>query len=318
MRLFRQLFIATFFIALCAPIWAQKTAGNFTFTYSKLTYRNNGVRLDGTADKPARVLSPELDLRALAIALDSVNGSVSEVRARDNVALKLDIKPKTGEGETVHIESNSDAATLTTADRTLVLTGNLSGFYRIGDGPQTKLSGSKATFNYSGDDLNAFIESGPSSQVELLLPAETGKTDALGPVTLRADSLRIDQKNGAAYFIGNARATSSGGANKIDVAAPSFTVQRATDGTIGTLTTGGKTVTKLDLPPDPDVGANKTAKPTHLEVTSDKGRRQSRDFDRRFRRQRQRILPFAKWRATVQFQGRSGDGQIRRERGDAK
>ena len=112
-------------------------------------------------------------------------------------------------------------------DRTLVLTGNLSGFYRVGSGPQTRLSGSKATFNYSSDNLNALIESGDNSQVELLLPAETGKPDALGPVTLRADSIRVDQKNGAAYFTGNARAFSTSGTNKLDVAAPSFTLNRA-------------------------------------------------------------------------------------------
>lgn len=259
-------------LALSAPLWAQTAPGKTTFSYSKLTYRNNSVRLDGEPGKPARVKSPELEVLADAIAIDNKGGSIREVRALKNVVLRVDIKPQNGRGEAVHIESNSDSAVLTPDNRTLVLTGNLSGFYRIGSGPQTTISGNKATFNYSGDNLNAEIKGGSNNQVELLLPAESGKADALGPVTLRADSLRIDEKNGAAYFVGNARAFSTGGLNKIDVTAPSFTVQRASDGTIGLLTTKGKTVTKLDVPPDVaagDAGVKGVGKPTHLEVTAD-------------------------------------------------
>ena len=271
---FSKPLVAALLLALTAPIWAQNAPGNFTYSAAKLTYRSNGVRLDGAAGKPARVKSPQLEVTAGAIAFDLAANSVSEVRANDNVALQVDIKPKGGGGETVHIESKSDNAVLTTANRTLVLTGNLSGFYRLGSGPQTRLAGNKAIFNYSGDNLNALIEGGAGSQVELNLPAETGKSDAIGPVTLRADELRVDEKNNAAYFSGNARAFSTGGANKLDVTAPSFTVQRAADGTIGLLTTNGKTVTKLDLPPDvatsSGTSANSVGKPTHLEVTSDK------------------------------------------------
>ena len=258
-------------LTLALPLWAQKAPGNFTYSAAKLSYRDGGIRLDGAPGKPARVKNPQLDLAAQAIAFDATGSTISQVRARDNVALKIDLAPKTPGAETVHIESNSDAATLTTATRTLVLTGHLSGFYRIGQGPQTMLSGSRATFNYAGDTLNALIESGAGSQVELLLPAEKGKSDALGPVTLRADSLRIDQKNGFAYFTGNARALSTSGTGKLDVKAPSFTVARAADGTIGTLTTNGTTITKLDLPPDPNVRPDATAtRPTHVEVTADK------------------------------------------------
>ena len=252
---------------VAAPVGAQTASGNFTYSAAKLSYRDGGVRLDGAAGKPARVKSPEIEVSANAIAFDAKGSTITEVRALDNVALKIDLKPKTGAGEAVHIESNSDAATLTTGTRTLVLTGNLSGFYRIGNGPQTMLSGSKATFNYAGDNLYALIESGAGSQVELLLPAETGKPDALGPVTLRADSLRIDQKNDAAYFTGNAHAFSRSGTGKLDVKAPSFIINRAADGTIGTLTTKGTTITKLDLPPEAN---GDSTKPTHVEITADK------------------------------------------------
>ena len=272
-HLSKPLVAAALLLALSTPLWAQTTPGKTTFTYSKLTYRNNTVHIEGEPGKPARVKSPGIEISANAIEIDRQADSFSEVRAVQNVILKADIAPKSGQGGVVHIESRSDNARLIKASRTLILTGNLSGFYRVGDGPQTMLSGNKATFNYSGDTLDALIESGANAQVELLLPAESGKADALGPVTLRADSLRIDQKNNAAYFIGNARAFSTGGANKIDVTAPSFTVQRAADGTIGLLTTNGKTVTKLDVPPDASAAgadAKGVGKPTHLEVTSDK------------------------------------------------
>ena len=269
--------------ALCAaPVWAGLAPGKFGFSAPKAATTPGGYRLDGNATEQAIIRLPQLEVTAGAIAFDGRTvQDFSEVRALGNVNLKITLQPQKSGGETVYIESNSDKATLTRADRKLVLEGNLSGFYRIGGDPPTKLSGSKATFDYGGDLLNALIESGDNAQVKVELPAETGKTDALGPVTLLADSLRLDQKNGALYFIGNARAFSTG-ENKLDVKAPSFTLQRAADGTIGTLTTNGKTFTKLDLPSDPNPSATPSGtpsatpsgtgvgKPTHLEVTSDK------------------------------------------------
>lgn len=273
MRLLSKL-IALVLLAFAVPVWAQQVPGVLKSTGAKLTItpKSGGysARLDGKPEKPVHVVFPgQLDVQATVLAFDFAKDkdAIEEVRARQNSVIKLDLKPKNGVGETVHIESKSDDATLTTASRTLVLTGNLSGFYRIGNEPPTLLSGDKATFNFAGGNLNALIESGGSGQVELLLPAETNKPDALGPVTLRADSLRIDQKDGAAYFTGNARAFSTSGTGKLDVKAPSFTILRAADGTIGTLTTNGVTVTKLDLPPD---ASGDSTKPTHIEVTADK------------------------------------------------
>ena len=255
-------------IALAAPIWSQTTTDRDSITgpkVAKFDVTKKRAHLEGFPNDLARYKAPGF-LEVAAEIID-VDGESKVVNARKSVSIKLNLQPKSGQGETVYIESKSDEARLMTSDRTLVLTGNLSGFYRIGNGPQTMLSGSKATFNYTGDNLNALLESGAGSQVELLVPAETGKVDGLGPVTLRADELRVDQKNGAAYLTGNARAFSLGGANKIDVTAPSFTVQRASDGTLGLLTTKGKTVTKMDLPPDPS--ATGVGKPTHVEVTAD-------------------------------------------------
>ncbi len=269
MRQFSKPLVFALSLALSTAVWAQTPTSKDSITAPKnLSFDLTKKRalLEGFPNNLARYKAPGF-LEVAAEIID-VDGENKIVNARKSVSIKLNLQPKSGQGETVHIESKSDVARLTTADRTLVLTGDLSGFYRIGNGPQTMLSGNKATFNYNGDNLNALIESDANSQVELLLPAETGKADALGPVTLRADSLRVDQKNGAAYLIGNARAFSTGGANKIDVTATSFTVNRAADGTIGLLTTEGKTVTKLDVPPD--ARATGVGKPTHLEVTADK------------------------------------------------
>ena len=260
-------FVAIALLALSAPLWAQLAPGKYGFSANKSQLNSDppGVRLDGNAI----IRTPELEITADAIAFDGRNfQNFTEARARGNVNLRLTQTPKGGK-EAVQIQSKSDAATLTRANRTLVLNGNLSGFYRVGQGPQTILSGSRATFNFAQSGLNALIESAANKQVELLLPAETGKPDALGPITVRSDSLRIDQSNNAAYFSGNARAVSSGSANKLDVTAPSFTLVQGSDGTIGTLTTGGKTVTKLNVAVAPDTPPDAKAL-TYVEVTADK------------------------------------------------
>ncbi len=267
MRHFSKPLAFALVIALAVPVCAKLAPGEYGFSADSSQLNSNppGIRLDGNAI----VRIPEFEVRANAIAFDGRKlQDFTEVRGRGNVNLRITQKPK-GEGEAIQIQSKSDEATLTRANRTLILKGNLSGFYRVGDGPQTMLAGNKATFNFAGKGLNALIESGTNNQVELLLPAETNKPDALGPITVRADALRIDQENNAAYFSGNARAFSSGGANKLDVSAPSFTLVSAAGGAIGTLTTNGKTLTKINVAPDP------TAKPdavtlSYVEVTADK------------------------------------------------
>ena len=134
---------------------------------------------------------------------------------------------------------------------------------------QTVLKGEYAKFNYATSGLNAVIKGATGKQVELLLPAETGRPDALGPIRVRSDELRVDQANNAVYFVGNARALSDSGANTLDVAAPSFTLTSASDGTIGTLVTNGKTVTKINVAPDANAPAAANAL-TYVEVTADK------------------------------------------------
>ncbi len=266
MRTFFSLPALAVVTILAAPVWAQTAPGKSRFSADSVRTTPNGARADGNVI----IRQPEFDFDADSLAYDGAKlQEFSEIRARGNVKLRLAPRPKNSGDPGFQIQSKSDEATLTRTTRTLVLKGNLSGFYRVGNGPQTLLAGDKATFNFSPQGLNAVIEGAAGKQVELLLPGETGKPDALGPITVRADSLRVDEANNAAYFNGNARALSNSGANKLDVAAPSFTLTRAADGTIGTLVTNGKTVTKINVAPAANAPATSQAL-SYVEVTADK------------------------------------------------
>ena len=266
MRIFSTPLTIAVIIALAAPVWAQSTAGKSRFSADSVRTTPNGARADGNVI----IRQPEFDFDADALAYDGAKlQEFTEIRARGNVKLRLAPRPKNPGDLPFQIQSKSDEATLTRTNRTLVLKGHLSGFYRVGDGPQTLLSGDEAIFNFVPQGLNAVIKGAAGQQVELLLPAETNKPDALGPITVRSDSLRVDEANNAAYFSGNARALSDSGPNKLDVAAPSFTLTRAADGTIGTLVTNGKTVTKINVAPDPNATATSNTL-SYVEVTADK------------------------------------------------
>ena len=252
-------------LALAAPVCAQFAPGKSGFTADDLVRTPTGGRA-----KNLVIRDPQFDFDAKSASFDGTDlRSFTELRARGDVNVRLAPRPKSGADKPFQIQSKSDEATLTLAARTLVLKGNISGFYRVGDGPQTLLSGDNATFNFATQGLNAVINGAAGKQVALTLPAEIGKSDALGPINIGADSLRIDEANNAVYFSGNARALSDSGPNKLDVAAPSFTLTRASDGTIGTLVTNGKTVTKINVAPDPNAPATSKAL-SYVEVTADK------------------------------------------------
>lgn len=265
---------------------AAKAPGGFTYSAVNLVYRSNGVRLEGNAAHPAHVQSPELDVTAQVIAFDLAGNSISEVRAQTGVNLKLNFSSQGG-GAPAHIEATCNSAVLVPGNRKLVLTGNLKGFYQVQGGAKNTLSGDSATLTYTGGNLLADLVGG----VTLGIPAEsTGRPDAVGDIVITAQRARINQSDGSATFTGNAHAISKGGANAFDVAAPQFILTRGSDGTISTLRTSGRTLVKLDLPPDPAPAAAapvaaptattptpaKTAptvsalgKPTHVEVAAD-------------------------------------------------
>ncbi len=285
----RPLLALTLILSCSLPLYAQTKApastGNFSYSAAKLTYRSNGVRLDGTTAKPATVKSPQIDASAQAIAFDLAGNSISQIRAQTNVDLKLNFSPKTG-GKAARIEVKCASAVLTTATRVLVLKGNLSGFYQEEGGPKNTLKGDSAVLTFVGDNLNVALEGGAQG-VTLTVPAQgfgnaAAGTPATGTITITAKDAKIDQSTGTARFIGNARAVSSGSAQDFDVSASEFLITRAADGQLSAMQTVGRTTVKLDLPPEPEKAApaapatpakpktNNIGKPTRVEVTSDK------------------------------------------------
>lgn len=240
--------------------------GNFTYSAPKVVARQNGIRLEGTAQKPARINSPQLSVVAPVIAFDLGTGTISQVRANGGITLKLNVQAS-GTSPKTYVEAKSDSAVLTTTNRTLQLVGNLSGFYQIGDGPKNPLSGARADLSFADKNFVADVQN-PVLQI----PAEaTGKADALGSIEVSAQRGQVNQSQGNATFSGNARAKSVGGPNAFDLSATNFVLSRGADGTISTLQTQGKTSAKYDLPPDPQAtsNANGIGVPTHIEVTAD-------------------------------------------------
>ncbi|RYX85010.1 hypothetical protein EON83_07115 [bacterium] len=244
----------------------KPATGAFTYSAPKVIARENGIRLEGTVQNPARINSPQLSVVAPIIAFDLGQNTISQVRANGGVSLKLNVAAQ-GTSPKTYVEAKSDSATLTTTNRTLQLAGNLNGFYQIGNGGKNTLSGEKADLSFSGGNFAADVQN-PVLQI----PAEvTGKLDALGNLQVSAQRGQVNQSTGNATFSGNARVTSAGGPNSFDLSAPTFVLSRGADGSISTLKAQGKTNVKYDLPPDPKAtpGAGGVGTPTHIEVTAD-------------------------------------------------
>ena len=260
----------------CAPVVAQtqpKTArsgstGQFTYSAPRFFGHANQLRFEGTAADPARINSAQLSVVAPLIVFDLANNTVSRVRAQGGVSLKVN-RPATANAPKAYVESRSQSAVLTWGtSRTLRLIGNVSGFYQIGDAPRATLSGENASLDFAGNDFSADLQ----NPLIVIPPEALNRADSLGELRISAQRGQISQGSGTATFSGNARATTSGGANPFDLSAPSFIVSRASNGTLSTLSTRGKTVVKYDLPPDPAAtqpGTGGVGKPTHVEVSSD-------------------------------------------------
>jgi len=258
------------FSVMATSAHAQKAApspGNFQYKADKISITTKGVRLDGNA----QITSPQLEVRAGAIAFDFEKSQITEVRAIGNVRLKVSLTPKGG-GVLTRIETTSDSATLKPVTRELTLTGNVDGFYQQAGGAKTTLAGTKVVMKYIGENLDGVI-TGP---IALSIPAEaipagSTNTAAIGSVKITADGAKIDGKEGVVRFVGNAHAVSNDGPNKFDISAPEFVLTRSASNTIDTLKTNGRTQLKIDLPAEPAVaGATKGASaPTRVEVESD-------------------------------------------------
>ncbi len=253
-------------VTTAAHAQTKPAAGSFTYSAPKVIARQNGIRLEGTAQNPARITSPQLSVVAPIIAFDLGQNTISQVRAQGGVSLKLNVAA-VGNSPKTYVEAKSDSAVLTTTNRTLQLVGNLSGFYQIGAGGKNTLSGDRADLSFVGGNLAADVQN-PTLQI----PAEAvGRTDALGNLEVSAQKGQVNQSTGSATFTGNARVKSVGGANAFDLTAPTFVISRGTDGTLSTIQTQGKTNVKYDLPPDPKAPTNTSGvgTPTHIEVTAD-------------------------------------------------
>jgi len=256
-------------LALSAIAMAQKAGDNFKYSAPKVTLRENGARLDGTAAEPAHISSSELDVTALAIAFDYTQNQIQQVRAIGQVHLNLNLPGKNGAPAT-HVKATSDNATLNPTKRQLILEGNVDGYYQLGNGARTALAGTKAILDQSSGQLNATLQ-GP---VRLVIPPESTSTNpgALGTIIITSQNASIDQAKGQVIFSGQAHAVSADSPNQFDVSAPQFTLTRSETGGIDTLSSQGQTTVKIDLPPQPaEEGAKPAAigKPTHVEVTSD-------------------------------------------------
>jgi lipopolysaccharide export system protein LptA len=241
--------------------------------------RANGIRLEGNAF----VRRPELQVNADAIALDysATAKTIGEVRARGKVFFRVNLPPRGG-GAPAQIEARCNAADLNPNTRTLVLTGNVNGFYQVQGGPRNLLTGDKVTLTYVGNQLTA----SSVGKVRVVLPAEnfsagssgTAST-AIGAVTITANRADVNGATGVVTFSGAARAVSTEGPKKFDVSAPTFTLARGQSGTIDTLkTVGGRARVRIDLPPDPVRADGATAerdngsgvgRPTQVEAESD-------------------------------------------------
>jgi len=241
------------------------------FGADKQILRPNGVRLEGNAF----IRRPELDARADAVALDYTEKNITQVRAVGNVYFRVDLPPKAGtSAKPVKIEARCAKATLDPNTRVVTLEGNVDGYYQIEGGGKNLLSGDRVTIQQVGDQYVSSVQ----GNVRVVLPAETlnpngSNSQNFGAVTITSERTDIDQKTGVVTFSGNARARSEG-ATGFDVAAPSFTLTRGASGTIDTLKTSGKTLIKIDLPPEPARAgapaaapdAPTSARPTHVEA----------------------------------------------------
>ena len=233
-----------------SPVAAQERQANETqLTALKITYTTNGAILQGSAAKPARIKSPELDVTAVRIQFERSGESLRQVTAHTNVNIKLDLPSKAGSPS--HIEANSNTATLEVANRTLVLKGNVDGWYQVGDGGRNTLRGETVKLTFAEGDITAAIEGGARG-VRIALPAQTtgsGSPSALGSVVITAQKAFIEQRKGIARFEGNAYAVSNDAPTKFNLRARDFIIKRdPKTGALDNMKTVGRTHINLDLP----------------------------------------------------------------------
>ncbi|MDQ3812848.1 MAG: hypothetical protein M3347_02725 [Armatimonadota bacterium] len=239
-------------LLLVIPVVAQpRKPGETRITASKIIYTQKGAILLGSATKPAHIETDELDVRAQRIEFERAGEQVQRVTAQGNVNFKLNLPSKTKGNPPSRIEARSNSGTLEPTKRTLVLTGDVDGWYQMGESGRNTLSGKQVTLTF-GQEITAKIEGGAEG-VEVVLPAQSvdaRSQSSIGSIKITALNAFVDQSKGTARFEGNARAVSTDGAIKFDVAAKDFIATRdPKTGSLNNLNTVGRTATKIDLPP---------------------------------------------------------------------
>ena len=266
------------FVAVTTPMARAQTAKaqtanapsvGFDFGGEKTTARSNGARLDGNA----YIKSPQLDARADTIAFDFSNRQITNVRALGNVRLKMNLVPRGG-GAPARIETTSANATLNPVTRTLVLSGKVDGFYQLPGGARNTLKGDKATIVYAAAGQFSADVAGGQSGVQLTIPAAQtapGVVSPIGTITISGKDLSVDGAKSVAVVTGNARAVSSGGTTRFDIAAPSFSVTRDATGALTNLRATGRTRLKIDLPQPAESSTgsvNNSSRATYFEIAA--------------------------------------------------
>ncbi|MDF2439868.1 MAG: hypothetical protein JWN98_852 [Abditibacteriota bacterium] len=265
---------------------ASGAAGGFEILNKpRLIVRSNGARLEAAGGLPARVRSSQIDLTAQVIALDYANNTISQMRAKSGVKLLLNLPGQGAGAEAVRLEVQADDTVLDAVARqgrrSLVLTGNVKGFYEVG-GVRNTLQGNKVIISFGTQpsrDLRADIEGG-SGGVRLEVAGQNfgGETGQLGNIVLTAQRASVDQMQGQARLIGTARAVSSGGANSFDVTASEFLVKFGGGATrsLDSLQTVGRAQIKISMPPQPGTTAKpapaedaNSLRPTYVEIAAD-------------------------------------------------
>ena len=122
-------------VPFAVPVRAQ-TAPKNSYIQGDLELTPNG----GNA-KNFVIRDPQLDFDADTASYDgnlSDFKNLTEIRARGNVNIRLAPKPRNSADKPFQIQSKSAEATFTLATNTLILKGDVSGFYRVGDGPANR------------------------------------------------------------------------------------------------------------------------------------------------------------------------------------
>lgn len=286
-------FVWSVLMLLSAPAmfsaWAQKAApksvGGFEILNKpNFSFRPNGLRLEGAGGLPARVRSQQIDLSAQVIALDYANQAITQMRAKSGVRLLLNLPAQNATSEAVRLQAQSDDMVLNAVPqqgrRSLVLNGNVNGFYEVG-GARSTLRGNQVTISFGAQpsrDLRAEIEGGKEGvRLEVAGQSFGGEAGQVGNIVLTAQRALIDQTQGQARLIGKARAVSSGGANTFDVAAAEFVAKLGGGAarSLDSLQTVGRAQIKISMPQPrtpakaaPADGSS-SLRPTYIEVAAD-------------------------------------------------